>query len=47
MAKIKVKAKEMPVFYDGKRYETGQEFEIDEKHFIEDIMEKEEKGKKK
>ena len=47
MAKIKVTAKEVPVFYDGERYESGQEFEIDEKHFNEEIMKKEEKGKKK
>ena len=40
MGKIKVSVKDIPVFYDGERYESGQEFEIDEKYFNEDIMEK-------
>lgn len=38
---IKVKVKDIPVLHNGESFEPGQSVEIEEKHFNEDVFEKE------
>lgn len=37
---LKVKVKSFPVFYAGKRYESGSEFTIEDKHMNSELFEK-------
>jgi hypothetical protein len=43
MAKIKVTVKNVPVRYNGEDFEPGETVEIEDKHFSENLFEKENK----
>lgn len=43
MAKVKVTVKDIPVRYNGEDYEPGDTVEIEDKHFDENLYDKETK----